>query len=356
MSSQTEILTRVNCRICFIKCPIDATNVSDIAKIFYELSGHRILSSDIPQKVCNQCLENISIVQNFKETCDKSEKFLEELRNISVEFIKVELDETTVHEDSFKEIGKYQVNFKSEVKDEDSDNIDLPLKKSRKKGLRATTLSWDFFALETHLQQNLTQPSDYHAFILKFDLTRPKPGQLPPNKDLEEYETVETASLSCTFCSFKGVGLQAKKKILNHCKKNCGGKMFRCPCNKEMYCLDILRHHIALKHKPKRRVLFDPLQCNFCQFTCCYESAMERHCKKMHEEETRKGEMCIKCGEIFYCDDLKLQHIVFRCNSGDKSVQIFKFLSNVFLVKIFRFLFPQTPSFRELSVKCVAKR
>lgn len=75
-----QVLTKTSCRICFTACSVAATNASDIEELFYELIGYKILPTDTPQKICLKCLEKLSAVQTFKETCDKSERFLDQLR------------------------------------------------------------------------------------------------------------------------------------------------------------------------------------------------------------------------------------------------------------------------------------
>lgn len=325
-----QILTKNSCRVCFIECSDAATNASEIATLFHNLVSYEILPSDPPQKICGQCLENLSVVQAFKETCDESEKVLQQLRqdhNVLKEETEVLVTkEEVIGESSCEafplEIVPEQVKDRTELlKHKTGETPVNPPTKMR----RRSNFSWDYFALEEHLQENRIPVSNTHQFILKFDLNRPKPDQLPPNLDPETYEITETdeTTLSCSYCSFKGIGALAGKAIASHCRRKCNkGNMFRCPCSfQAAYCLDQLRHHIKMKH-PKRRVLYEPLQCNFCQFTCCYETTMERHCKKMHEKNVSELELCAECGETFYCEDLKLQHIVFRCNSGDESLQI----------------------------------
>lgn len=190
-----------------------------------------------------------------------------------------------------------------------------------KKKLKWNHGTWMYEAFKEHLCKNRIEPTLAHFFIIDSEWTIPK--LLLQNQDTEDYEGPQTcdSTIACTFCAFKVTGADVRIKISEHCQTKCRKKTFRCTCKSEFCCLDLVRKHIAKEH-PKNRVLYRELPCNFCAFTCCFETSMERHCIKMHGNEVTRLEKCDTCEEIFYCEDLKLQHIVFRCNKGDSSLEI----------------------------------
>lgn len=288
-----EILSETSCRICFISCDVTDTNASDIAEVFRELMGYEIRLNDTPQKICSQCLRNLEAVKRFKETCDRSEEFLKQLRQDQ---------EMTLEE------GEIFVPKGDVVKQEEEPILTSKVAEPEK---------WKYQAFKEHLRKNRIEPSLVHFFIFDWEWTTQSP--VPPNQDLVDYEESPTSycKIACTFCLYKG----SKKNIKRHCQTKCRKRTFRCTCTSEFYCLDLLRQHIAKEH-PKTRVLYRELPCKFCQFTCCFETTMERHCKKMHQDRVSKLEKCLVCKEIFYSEDLKLQHLVFRCNKGDSSLEI----------------------------------
>lgn len=329
MSFTIETITETNCRICFIECSVAATNASDIAELFHELIGYKVIQSDIPQKICRKCFETLTIVKLFKETCDKSERCLEQLRQEKV--ISVKQEETI-----FVQEVHYDVEIKNEEEEDEvmpgnseckkkaqqespTKEINEPYSRKYKERERPTTRRWKYVNLEEHLRKNRIEPSPSNLFVLDFELTRPE--NLPPNLDVEEKIDSDQRILACSYCSFKVTGTAARQEIKKHCETTCKRMMFRCTCSFELYSLDLLRQHITKKH-PNKRVMYRELECNFCQFTCCYESTMEKHCKKMHAMEVVELERCVGCEEVFYCDDIKLQHIVFRCNDGDTTLAI----------------------------------
>lgn len=340
-------LTKNSCRICFKKCSDDDNNISDVATSYHELVGYKLNPADVPQKICTECFDLLFQLKLFKEKCVSAEKFLEKLRsNGSVlddtkpietpKKIEI-LENTKVEEEKSFEFSDWDDRDSPMDIGVDSDsNSNLKVQKisendkivsnSNITTTKITTNSiiyrkWDFQALESFLNENPGSRTTTHTFILQYEEKRPK--NLPKSQDLEKYETRNDmeAVVACTYCSYKG----PRKSMKDHCSKyrDTHKLKFRGNCSHEMYCLDLMRNYIFFSTKPSvSRVLLRRLRCNFCRFLCSWETTMEKHCKKMHEASVSELEMCAECGEMFYCDDLKLQHMVFRCNGGDKTLQI----------------------------------
>ncbi|XP_063707128.1 zinc finger protein 567-like [Culicoides brevitarsis] len=296
MSIKIHQINEQSCRLCFKTCPDHATNVAEIEEEFYETTGFDLNPHDKPRKICKTCLENLIVVQTFQEICEKAEKFLEEMRPVWKNLKNVPQEEIS------------EENSKSEV-----ENSPKFVRKYQKRKF-PTKHRWQYDALKEYLRENRIEPSAKHLFVLDFETLLPNVDELPMNLDIDTYDD-DNVDVSCTYCTYQGT------EIRTHFEKDCREKRqkFRCPCSKEYFCLDLLRKHIARRH-PNKRVLYRQLQCTFCQFTCCFETSMEKHCMMMHVDAD--FEICQKCGEIFHCEDLKLQHVVFRCNDADFSLQI----------------------------------
>lgn len=180
-------------------------------------------------------------------------------------------------------------------------------------------VNWDYQALRKYMEQRKIKISDAHSFVLAFDQNHLSPELLRANEDTTVYQedTIHKNVLSCNYCSYTvGKTKNAAAIMQEHCDclpshKNTF-QCFRASCKVSYPCLDLLRCH-NLVHG-KSLVLIRPLQCNFCQFSCCFELNMHKHWKKMHSNKQMVE--CEHCQAKFYCDDLKLQHIVFQCRDG----------------------------------------
>lgn len=371
-------LTETNCRICFVLCDESAIKASEIVETYYEVTGYEIFPSDVPQKVCTECHDQLLIVKEFRGICEASEKFLEEQRKrVSPVFPtlddKVENDEPIEKSDNevdydesvrrskrqkklrklkpsairlgpletsltFEEYEELEEAYKSRRKEMkqvarlkkaeeeqlknnvQSTNMDNFLTKAPlRKPKQNPFVNWDYHLLQQYLKQRKIIMSGSLSFAINFDVNHLSPDLLRINEDTTDYPEIKIQNniLSCTFCSYTVGQTETSPDILmqRHCNTSHTNsfKCFRFNCSVSFPCLDLVRRHNAIAHQ-KPLVLIRPLQCNFCQFSCCFETNMANHFKKMHSE--RLLVTCEHCQAKFYCDDLKLQHIAFQCRQG----------------------------------------
>lgn len=381
-------LTETNCRICFVLCDESATKASEITETYFEATGYEIYPSDIPQKICKECYDQLMIVKEFRGICECSEKFLKEQRERDCQLLPtlemsvesdlnaetekpIEVSDTEVETDddvrkskkqrerkkqmplavllgqpekslTFEEYEKYEkaskeqkrvlknllkieksrfgsVKKKFNMQPLNMDQILTQRPQLQPRKPKPIFVNWDYHLLRDYMERRNLKISDAHLFILNFDANRLSPELLRENLDTEVYleNTSHSNVLSCTFCPFTVEQAETISDILiqSHCDSfhNITFQCFRFSCRLNFPCLDLLRLHNTMVHQ-KQLVLIRPLQCNFCQFSCCFGTNMAKHWTKMHSEKMLAK--CEHCQDTFYCDDLKLQHIVFECRKG----------------------------------------
>lgn len=302
-------LTPTNCRICFISCNDNARNASEVVEIYYEATGYEIFKSDTPQKVCEECYDQLMIVKEFRGICECSEKFLEEERQKQEVSATVETETNDVPvkcEENSIEI--------TDDKDEESFEEYLKYEKSNKK---RKFFTWNYQKLKDYLEKCNVKLTKELSFILNFAQNHSK-VKTAPNQDMTDYQETLCFSeniISCTFCKYT---TQHNKTCTSTMQDHCDclsshQPLFQCltkSCTFDTSSLDFLRQHSQIKHN-KRLPLLRPLPCDFCRFSCCFESNMIKHRNQHHSEQGIQT--CERCQTKFYCEDLKLQHLVFQC-------------------------------------------
>ncbi|XP_063698721.1 zinc finger protein 91-like [Culicoides brevitarsis] len=366
-------LTKSSCRICFVACEDSSISALFIKEMYKEVTGYEIFESDVPQKVCKECHEQLMIAKEFRLIAECSEKFLEKQRQeiirsesqleLTVKPVSTDTTPSLINlsDEDIEELGVriFRENPKPCISQNDDPSVpqaDLSFEeyesfeKEKKKKLRqirrlnkqthegvpfhSTTptfvrqpnqqvfVNWNYLELQQRIKSFGKNIPSHYLFVSHFDENQTSKLLLAKNEDTSTYNesVVVTNKFSCTFCSFKvNETSDVHQIMMDHCLEKHHQISFRCfrfACKDTFSCLDFLRHHNTLMHQ-KSIVLVRPLQCNYCQFSCCFESNMVKHVNKMHNEP----EMLVKCeccDAKVYCDDLKLQHIVFLCPQSNK--------------------------------------
>lgn len=94
-----SIITETCCRICLISCSSEDEDSSKFKDCYNLCTGLSILDSDIPQKICSDCISDLNKSIAFRNKCVTTEERIQDFLNSIVEMkkeVKLEIEEVQV--------------------------------------------------------------------------------------------------------------------------------------------------------------------------------------------------------------------------------------------------------------------
>lgn len=244
--------------------------------MFYEATGSRINSNDIPQKLCDACLKKLKTVHKFKQACVKADEFLEAHRQSQTECLvvtikpKMEIDNI----DSFERFSEEETTPNSQIKSEKVElNYDL-----------------NYDRTKSVITVGVRKIKSKEAKAKK--IKKEKPPQ---------------ARVICEQCG-KDI---LKSRLSDHIGAKHNGKRFECDLCKSSYVekANLIRH-MFYKHLKNQRLY----PCNMCDKIYEQSGSRSLHIKKIHTNDLRH--VCGVCNKRFVKPSKLKYHMA--THSGNK--------------------------------------
>uniref|UniRef100_A0A8D8H3W9 Zinc finger protein 350 n=2 Tax=Culex pipiens TaxID=7175 RepID=A0A8D8H3W9_CULPI len=152
-----------------------------------------------------------------------------------------------------------------------------------------------------------------------------KRGRKPKQKLLEDYEnetkpkvgrgrkksTSATSQETSRICPICGKILIHKGNFTSHLKIHSEKKDYVCNiCGKQYYIRRELQMHIESLHEKKTFV------CNICGIKCAWRKGLQRHMKNKHSDESSLKHKCTYCGKAFLLPNQLRLHVMKH--TGDR--------------------------------------
>ncbi|XP_047994855.1 zinc finger protein 676-like [Leguminivora glycinivorella] len=284
------------CRICASEngdVPIFNNFVQpNIAEEIKHFSGITISKTDTMTQMCQNCLDLLNGCIMFRDMCQKNNKRLQELEELSVKEEYVKCESKDLNEDD-QELDELPNEHNEDSND--SYNIPSPTFSDDAAIWGCNTCGKDFFDMDSYSDHLSRCPGD--------SVPKP-PEELTKRKflcDICGKTCSSNASLlvhmgihenvfpfKCDVCPYQGRTMDLLKV---HKRSHMADKPFKCTqCPKATTTSSNLAKHMRHVHSTQR-----PFKCTYCDKAFSYQHDMKRHIKDIHlRQGTVECDVCYK--------------------------------------------------------------
>ncbi|XP_034475570.1 transcription factor Ouib isoform X4 [Drosophila innubila] len=276
------------CRIC----AVDA-NVSEVTKLF-EKSARKLLrqinlltgvfledSSELPNVICNVCLNDLACAIAFRRRCLRNQKRWQSKKSVDPEpaaDVDVDVDAQSTHGICVRRSARTKKQFACDQEDE------VPL------GALLKVDEVDYLDVENNT--GIDQDSDFSVSEEELPVT--------PKKSKRSSRVVKSTvlkprrskpNLPVFFCDQCGNNIKGKSAFDRHLRKHSGIRPFQCEqCPSRFLSAGNLKSHLV-KHTGDRN-----FPCRYCERTYVNQFGRTRH-ERTHTNE--RPFACIQCDKSF---------------------------------------------------------